>query len=398
MASACHPTRPAANLLAMAEAVFWGALGVCVYVYAGYPILIAILARLRPRPVRTGPDLPTVSFIIAAYNEQDAIADKLRNTLAFDYPPEKLEIIVASDGSTDRTDEIVRTEFGDRVKLVHVSGRVGKTMTQNEAVKTATGEILGFSDSTTVYRPDALRQLVKNFTDPTVGSVTGSVVYGTDAAASVDQGRAMYWNYESILRRNESRFHSVLGNAGCCYALRRKLYTPLQADAISDVAQAVRAVQQGYRAVVDDDALVFEPPESRTIDSELRRRARVITRGLRVKWMLRDFFNPLVHPWFTLQVLSHRVLRWSVPVFLIIAFVANLFLLDRPFYLLLFLGQVALYGLSGIAYLAEQRHVQLPSFAVPFYYFCLVNVAPLMAFRNLIRGERAVTWETGQAT
>lgn len=379
----------------MAEVVFWGALGVCVYVYAGYPILIAILSRLRPRPVRTGPDLPTVSFIIAAYNEQDAIADKLRNTLAFDYPPDKLEIIVASDGSTDRTDEIVRTEFAERVKLVHVTGRVGKTMTQNQAVKTATGEILGFSDSTTVYRPDALRQLVKNFADPTVGSVTGSVIYG-DTEATVDQGRAMYWNYESFLRRSESRFHSVLGNAGCCYALRRKLYTPLQADAISDVAQAVRAVQQGYRAVVDDDAIVFEPPESRTIGSELRRRARVITRGLRVKWMLRDFFNPLVHPWFTLQVLSHRVLRWAVPLFLIVAFVANLFLLDRPLYLLLFLGQVALYGLSGLAYLLEQRNIRLPGFTIPLY-FCVVNVAPLMAFRNLIRGERAVTWETGQA-
>jgi len=377
----------------MAAAVFWAAIGMVVYVYVGYPLLIFLLATLRPRPVRKGPDLPRVSFIIAAYNEEAAIADKLRNTLAFDYPADQLEVIVASDGSTDRTDEIVRTQFADRVRLLHVPGRVGKTVTQNHAVEAATGEILAFSDSTTVYRPDALRRLVAHFADPAVGSVTGSVIYGVENAASVDQGRAMYWNYESFLRRQESRFHSVLGNAGCCYSLRRRLYTPLAADMISDVAQAVKVVQQGYRAVVSDDAVVFEPPESRTIASELRRRARVINRGLRSKWAMRDFFHPLRHPWFVLQVLSHRVLRWSVPVFLLIALAANLFLLDRPMFRWLFAAQVGLYVLAGVAYLLEERNVRIPGLTIPLY-FCVVNVAPLLAFRALLRGERAVTWET----
>jgi cellulose synthase/poly-beta-1,6-N-acetylglucosamine synthase-like glycosyltransferase len=379
----------------MAAAVFWAAIGMVVYVYAGYPCLIFLLAWLRPRPVRRGAELPTVSFIIAAYNEEAAIADKLRNTLAFDYPADKLEIIVASDGSTDRTDEIVRTQFADRVRLLHVPARVGKTTTQNRAVEVATGEILAFSDSTTVYRPNALRALVAYFADPAVGSVTGSVIYGTETAASVDQGRAMYWNYESFLRRQESAFHSVLGNAGCCYALRRRLYTPLAADMISDVAQAVKVVQQGFRAIVSDDAVVYEPAESRTINSELRRRARVITRGLRSKWAMRDFFNPLRHPWFTLQVLSHRVLRWSVPIFLLIALVANAFLLDRPAFRWLFAAQLTLCVLAGVAYALEQRNVHIPGLTIPLY-FCIVNLAPLLAFRNLLRGERAVTWETGQ--
>jgi cellulose synthase/poly-beta-1,6-N-acetylglucosamine synthase-like glycosyltransferase len=379
----------------MAAAVFWAAIAMVVYVYVGYPLLIFLLATVRPRPVRKAPYLPTVSFIVAAYNEQAAIADKLENTLAFDYPPEKLEIIVASDGSTDQTDEIVRTRYADRVRLLHVPGRVGKTITQNHAVEAATGEILAFSDTTTVYRPGALRALVSHFADPDVGSVTGSVIYGVETAASVDQGRAMYWNYESFLRRQESRFNSVLGNAGCCYALRRPLYTPLAADMISDVAQAVKVVQQGYRAVVADDAVVYEPAESRTIGSELRRRARVITRGLRSKWKMRDFFNPLRHPWFTLQVLSHRVLRWSVPVFLLIAFAANAFLLDRPWFRWLFVAQLALYALGGIAYALEERNVRVPGLTIPLY-FCVVNVAPLLAFRALLRGERAITWETGQ--
>jgi cellulose synthase/poly-beta-1,6-N-acetylglucosamine synthase-like glycosyltransferase len=367
---------------------------VVVYVYVGYPCLIFLLAQLRPRPVHRAPHLPTVSFIIAAYNEDAAIAEKLANTLAFDYPPDKLEIIVASDGSTDRTDEIVRTHFADRVRLLHVPGRVGKTMTQNRAVETARGEILAFSDTTTIYRPGDLRAMMAHFADPEVGSVTGSAYYGK-SVTTVNQGRAMYWGYESFLRRQESRFHSVLGNAGCCYALRRQLYTPLAADMISDVAQAVKVVQQGYRAVVADDAVVFEPAESRSIGSELRRRARVITRGLRSKWAMRDFFNPLRHPWFTLQVLSHRVLRWAVPIFLLIALAANAFLLDRSAFRWLFVVQLGFYGLAAVAYVLEERNVRIPGFTIPLY-FCIVNLAPLLALRALIRGERAVTWETTQ--
>ncbi|MBI3770654.1 MAG: glycosyltransferase family 2 protein [Deltaproteobacteria bacterium] len=378
----------------MAAAVFWGAIGMVVYVYVGYPCLIFLLAWLRPRPVRKAPQVPTVSFIIAAYNEETAIADKLANTLALDYPTDKLEVIVASDGSTDRTDEIVRTQFADRVRLLHVPGRVGKTITQNRAVAAATGEILAFSDTTTVYRPESLQALVAHFADPEVGSVTGSVIYGVETAASVDQGRALYWNYESFLRRQESRFHSVLGNAGCCYALRRRLYTPLAADMISDVAQAIKVVQQGYRAVVADDAFVYEPAESRTIGSELRRRARVITRGLRSKWAMRAFFNPLRHPWFTLQVLSHRVLRWAVPIFLLIALAANAFLLHRAAFRWLFVAQLGLYALGGVAYALEERNVHVPGLTIPLY-FCVVNVAPLLALRALLRGERAITWETG---
>ena len=378
----------------MAEVVFWGAIGVVVYVYVGYPCLIFLLAHLRPRPVHRGPHLPTVSFIIAAYNEDAAIADKLRNTLAFDYPADRIEIIVASDGSTDRTDEIVRTQFADRVRLLHVPGRVGKTMTQNRAVEVASGEILAFSDTTTIYRPGDLRAMVAHFADPEVGSVTGSAYYGK-SSTMVNEGRAMYWSYESFIRRQESRFHSVLGNAGCCYALRRRLYTPLAADMISDVAQAVKVVQQGYRAVVADDAVVSEPAESRSIGSELRRRARVITRGLRSKWAMRDFFNPLRHPWFTLQVLSHRVLRWAVPIFLLIALAANAFLLDQRAFRWLFVAQLGFYGLAAVAYALEQRNVRVPGLTIALY-FCVVNIAPLLALRALIRGERAVTWETGQ--
>jgi len=378
----------------MAEVIFWGALGIVAYVYVGYPCLIFMLARLRPRPVRKRPDaeLPTVSFIITAYNEEPVIAAKLRNTLALDYPADRLQIIVVSDGSTDRTEEIVRTAF-ERVKLVAMGGRYGKTLAQNRAVAEARGEIVVFSDATTVYEPGSLRALVSSYADPAVGCVTGSVVYGTESAKSVDRGRSAYWNYESFLRRQESRFSSVLGAAGCVYSLRRRLYTPLEADMISDVAQAIRTVAQGYRAVVEDGAIVSEPTESRSIREELERRARVITRGMRVKFRLRGFF--LRHPWFLLQVLAHRVLRWAVPLFLIVAFLANLLLLDRTLYQALFAAHLALYGSAALAYALERRNRRLPGLGIPLY-FCVVNLAPILALRALARGEKQVTWETGR--
>jgi cellulose synthase/poly-beta-1,6-N-acetylglucosamine synthase-like glycosyltransferase len=379
----------------MATVVFWGALGMLVYVYVGYPALIWLLATLRPRPVRRQPITPKVSFVCTVYNEEAVIAEKLRATLAFDYPPEQLEILIASDGSTDRTDEIVRS-YGDRVRLLRVEGRVGKTATQNEAVRAATGEILVFSDATTIYRPDAVRRIVQNFADPDVGLATGGAAYiGSDGL--VHEGRAAYWNYESFVRSRESAFNSVLGAAGCFHAMRKPLYNFLGADLISDVAQAVKTVQKGYRAVVDDSAFCYEPAESGTIGEEIRRRARVIARGLRGKWIMRDFFNPLRHPWFCLQVLSHRVLRWAVPFFLIIALVANAFLLGEPFYRWVFFGQVAFYALALLGWALERRGAKVRTLMLPFY-FCVVNASPLVAVWSLIRGDFKVTWETGRAT
>ena len=374
------------------EAVFWGAIAVVVYVYVGYPCLIFLLAHLRPRPVGKAPHLPTVSFVIAAYNEAAVIARKLENTLALDYPPDRLEIMVVSDGSTDATEDIVRTGFAERVKLLALP-RQGKTLAQNQAVAAASGEIVVFSDATTVYQPGSVRAMVANFADPAVGCVTGTTIYGTEHAATIDEGRAAYWNYERFLRSNESLFASVLGASGCVYAVRRRLYKPLDADVISDVAQAIATVDQGYRTVVEDEAIVHEPAESHTMGEEVQRRARVITRGLRLKFRLRRFF--LLHPWFLVQVLSHRVLRWGVPFFLILAFAANLFLLGQPLYRLLFLGQLALYGTAALAYLLERRNLRLPGLVFPLY-FCVVNLAPLVAVRALLRGEKQVTWETGR--
>ena len=377
----------------MAAAVFWTAIGLIVYVYAGYPALVFVLAHLRPRPVRAAPHLPSVSFIIAAYNEEAAIAAKLDNTLALDYPADRLEVIVASDGSRDRTEDVVRGRAGERVRLLALEGRNGKTIAQNRAVEIARGEILVFSDATTVYRADTVRALVAPFADPEVGCVAGWVVMGVEAA--IHKGRSAYADYEQWLRRYESLVHSILGASGAAYAVRRRLYTPLAGDVISDMAQVVKVVEQGHRAVLAEEAVVYEPAEGRSVREELERRTRIITRGLRGQYALRRFFDPRRHPWFCFQVLSHRLLRWAIPVFLAIAFVANLALIGRPIYRLLFAGQLSLYLAAAVAWALERRNIRLPGLVIPLY-FCVVNLAPVLAVRAIWRGERKVVWETGR--
>jgi cellulose synthase/poly-beta-1,6-N-acetylglucosamine synthase-like glycosyltransferase len=381
----------------MAATIFWGMVATVVYVYAGFPLLVWLVSRLHPRPVRKRPvPPPTVSFIIAAYNEERSIAKKLANTFALEYPRDRLEILVVSDGSSDRTEDIVRAEGADRVRLLALGSRNGKTIAQNRAVASATGEIVVFSDATTVYEPRCVRALVSNFSDPEVGAATGWVVMGADPDATMQKGRSAYTDYDQWLRSCESKVHSVVGTAGCIAALRRELFRPLPADVDADVAEALEVSAQGYRVVFEDDAIVYEAGESGSVREELERRTRVIARGLRGYWYARRVFHPLRHPWFFLDLLSHRLLRWAVPVLLAIAFLANLALLAEPFYVLTFLAQAAFYGTAAVGYVLERRQVRAPGLFIPLY-FCVVNLAPLLAVRALYRGRTTAVWETGRS-
>jgi cellulose synthase/poly-beta-1,6-N-acetylglucosamine synthase-like glycosyltransferase len=383
----------------IAEWSFVGALAVIAWVYVGYPVALGIVAALRRKPVARRPVEPAVSLIICAYNEERDIRRKLEETLACDYPAERLEVIVASDGSTDRTDDIVR-EFerpaAPCVRLLRVEGRGGKTVAQNAAVRAATGEILVFSDVTTVYAPGTLRAMVENFADPRVGCVGGDLHYEKDPHNPSAQGRALFWSYERQLRVWESQVHSIVGVAGCVYAMRRELYEPLDAGAISDFVQPGKVTERGWRTVLEPGALAFEPVESYTLGDELHRRARVITRGLRGAFRMPALLNPLRHPWFATLLWSHRVLRWLVPVFLLILLAASAALANRGgVYALALTGQVAVYGAGLLAFALERARVRVPGAFIPLY-FCVVNLAPLLALAWLARGERKVVWETGR--
>lgn len=377
----------------MAAVVFWTAVGVIVYVYVGYPLLLFLVSRVWARPVAKAPFTPSVTMIIAAYNEEAAIAAKLDNSLAQDYPPERLEILVASDGSTDRTNAIVAERYAGRVRLLALE-RAGKTAQQNRAAAQATGEILIFSDATTMYDPGTVKALVANFADPSVGSVGGDVRYVRQGDAVAGKGRQLYWRYEAAIRRWEGRIYSVIGATGCIYSLRRALYVPLDPAAISDFVQPAKALLRGFRSVVEDEAGAYEVAESTRLGDELNRRARVVLRGLRGIGYMPEILNPLRHPWLAFELLSHRLLRWAVPFFLIAALLSNAVLLGRPFYTVIFALQVALYAAALLALAFDRLRIRAPGLFVPLY-FCLINLAPLVALWQLVKGERKVLWETG---
>jgi len=376
--------------------VFWASVGAMAYVYVGYPLLLFLVSRVWTRRVAKAPVTPTVTMVIAAYNEEQAIAGKLDNSLALDYPADRLDIMVTSDGSTDGTNRIVReyeARHPGRVALLDLP-RAGKTAGQNRAAEVARGEILVFSDATTIYDSGAVKAMVANYADPLVGSVGGDVRYVRAGEEATGKGRQMYWNYEASIRRWESQIFTVIGATGCIYSLRRSLYTHLDPAAISDFVQPARALLQGYRSVVEDEATCYEVAESKQMGEELRRRARVVHRGIRGVGYMAEVLNPFRHPFLCFQIVSHRLLRWAIPFLLIAAVIANAFLLDRSFYQLTFALQLAFYGGALAALALDRWHIRPRGLFIPLY-FCLVNLAPLIAVWTLLKGEKKIVWETG---
>ena len=381
-----------AEMRLFAEIIFWIAVVAIAYTYAGYPLLLILLSKLRGKPVRRNDSTPAVTVIIAAYNEERDIAQKLENTLALDYPKSKLEILVTSDCSSDRTDEIVRSFAGRGVRLHRQEERLGKTAAQNAAVEKATGEILLFSDATTHYEPDVLRRLVPSFADASVGCVTGNVVYSHDADSSVSHGTRSYWNYEFLLKKHESAITSLIGVCGCMYAVRKSAYVPLYHEACSDFLMATMMVRQGLRAVYEPDAVCVEEPNAKG-SKELAVRVRIITQTLADLWRNRDVLNPFRKGFYAVQLLSHKVMRYLVPVFLIVVFVTSALLAWQSlFYALVFAAQVAFYLAAALSALMVRVGINSRLLALP-QYFVITNVACLLALIKLMRGERYVRWE-----
>ncbi len=378
----------------MTPVIFWAAVALIVYTYVGYSLVILVLSRFVRHPIRRAPIEPRVTFLITAYNEEKNIRAKLEQTLSLDYPHEKLEIMVASDGSTDRTDAIVR-EFSDRgVRLVRVEGRVGKTETQNQAVKQASGEIVIFSDATTRYEHSAIRHLVRNYADPSVGAVSGRYEYFNPTGASIGVGSILFWKYENLIKRLQTDIKTITGCCGCIYSVRRSAYVPLPADIISDLVEPLKVVEQGYRIVFEADAIAFEETTEQT-QEEFRMRVRVVTRGMRGLLYMKKLFNPFRYAFVSFQLFSHKVLRWLIPVFLAVALLANLFLAGHGhrFYDATLALQLAFYLLALAGFLAEKRNILAKPLTVPLY-FMTVNLAAVVAMYRIWKGYKAVTWET----
>lgn len=380
------------TLTTLAQIIFWSSAGVLFYVYVGYPLLVFAVSRLFPKRTNRAAFEPPVSVIIAAYNEERDIRAKLENTLLINYPPEKLEIIVASDCSSDKTDEIVG-EFAARgIKLYRQDERRGKTSAQNMAVERATGEIILFSDATTLYKTDVLRAMLPNFADKTVGCVAGKLIYVDASASSVGKGARSYWNYETFLKESESRACSLIGTSGCLYSVRKSAFQPMYAEACSDFLIATLVYKQGLRTVYEPAAVCTEKTNRRS-EREMQMRVRVISRTIGDLWRNREMLNPARSGFFAVELISHKLLRYGVPFFLILMLATSVAAaFHSTFFFVIFTLQLGFYATALIAWLLEKNEIKVGILAMPLY-FVLANSAALIGFYKFLRGERYVRWE-----
>jgi cellulose synthase/poly-beta-1,6-N-acetylglucosamine synthase-like glycosyltransferase len=375
--------------------VFWTMGALVVYVYAGYPLLLRSLVALGGgRDRRVDSSEPTVTLLISAYNEGAVIAAKIDNSLALDYPQDRLDIVVISDASEDDTDEIVRGYGGRNVRLLRMRERGGKTLGLNAAVAEAKGEIVVFSDANAMYRPEAIRALVRNFADPAVGAVVGESTY-TDQATESDKSESWYWRYETAIKLLESRVGSTVGGDGAIYAIRRALYEPMTADALSDFVNPLQIVARGLRCVYEPEAISVEQAAG-TFMKEFKRKVRIVNRAWRATLRMRRLLNPFHYGRFALQLISHKLLRWFVPVFLLAAFVANIALIrESVVYEATLVLQLVFYGLASAGYVMHARR-DLPFVVYVPFYFCLVNIASLRGILQVHRGKTYTIWSTAR--
>jgi cellulose synthase/poly-beta-1,6-N-acetylglucosamine synthase-like glycosyltransferase len=350
---------------------------------------------MRRRVARNEGILPAVTIITAARNEASVIEMTLRNKLDADYPVDLLDIIVVSDESEDGTDEIVErlsTEFSGRVRLLRQQPRQGKTAALNLAVPQARGEIIVFGDANSMYQAQALRRLVRNFADPTVGYVTGKMVYVNKDGSLVGDGCTAYMRLENRLRASETDMGSVVGVDGGIDAARKRLYRGMRADQLPDFVLPLDVVEQGARVVYEPDALLTEEALE-DADSEFRMRVRVTLRALWALWHKRALFNPLRFGVFSFQLLSHKLLRYLSFAPLSIAFVANLLLIPRGgAYPFIAAGQVLVLALAWMGW-RSARATSGSTLQRLSLYFVLVNLASATATARFLRGEKVVMWQ-----
>ncbi|MFQ5856328.1 MAG: glycosyltransferase family 2 protein [Anaerolineae bacterium] len=373
--------------------LFWGAAALIVYTYILFPALVFLRGWLLPRPYAAAEITPRVSMIIAAYNEAGSIEAKLNNILSLDYPRDRLEVLVASDGSNDGTDAIVRGYAKHGVKLLSLP-RQGKASALNAAVAASTGEILVFSDANSMYAPDAIRALVRPFADPEVGGVAGNQRYLSEGNAGISSdGERSYWRFDRKLKQFQSQAGNVISATGAIYAIRRSLFQTIPEGVTDDFVTSTRVIAKGYRLVFAPGAVAYESV-AKSGGVEFGRKVRVISRGLRGVLVTRELLNPLRYGFYALQLLSHKVSRRLV-VFplLVLLLVSPLLWQQGRFYQVATLAQVGFYGCAVLGMLLGGTPLgRLKIFAFPFY-FCMVNTAALLATVNVLRGHHIVLWE-----
>ena len=375
------------------EFLFWSAVALLAYAYAGYPLLVTLVAARVPRRVVGSQGVtPSVTIVITVYNEAARIESRLDNLLALDYPPEKVEIFVGSDGSDDGTAELARRYAGRNVHVFAFAFRRGKPAMLNDLIPRASADIVVLADARQAYAPDALKRLVAGFADPAVGAISGELVLGEPPpGTAVGSGVGVYWRYEKHIRRAEARVDSAVGATGAIYALRRQIFEPIPVDTVlDDVLIPMQVVRRGHRVLFESGARAFDRA-SASGREEFTRKMRTIAGLFQLfaahPWLLSPLSNRL---W--LQTVSHKALRLCGPVLLMTAFVSSAALADQLFYRAAMWAQLAFYA-AAVAGAAARIRGRVPrALSLPFT-FCLLNLATLAAIWRFAVAGQAVTWD-----
>ncbi len=382
--------------------LFWLFIFLIVYCYFGYPLLLWLMAQLRSHPVRKGSYEPRISVVLSVWNEEDVIMKKIQNLLSLDYPKEKMEILIGSDGSTDKTVQIIRRFNDPRIRLIDRPQRRGKMATINELVQAAANEVIIFCDARQTFAPQAVRELVANLADPHVGCVSGELVFQEKKEeGATAKGVSLYWSYEKFIRKQESRLHSMLGATGAIYAIRRELFVPIPTHIVlDDMFVPLQIIRNGYRATLDESAKAYDQAADSPRE-EHRRKTRTLFGNYQIFGLFPNLFNPLTSP-VAIQLFSHKLLRVLIPFFLIPLFILNLFLSSEQLYQKLFYLQITFYVMAGIGALSRyQKHGIFSLISkicyVP-YVFCLLNLSALIGTLRFLGTKQEVTWEKARKT
>ena len=381
--------------------LFWIGLIIIFYTYIGYGLVVALLSKVTRQPNRFIPvpdkDLPEVTLLVAAYNEEQCVEDKIVNTINLDYPKDKLSIFIVTDGSTDNTPLIVKKFHA--VKLFHEFQRRGKIHAVNRVMKHVTSPIVVFSDANTHLNQDALRNIVRHYQDERVGGVAGEKrIYKNPADNASGSGEGFYWKYESFLKKKDAEVYSIVGAAGELFSVRTHLYqAPGENIIIEDFLLSMNICAKGYRFMYEPEAYALETA-SVSVEEEWKRKVRICAGAFQAMAKLKHLLNPFQHGILSFQYFSHRVLRWTLaPLFLPIIFLSNLWLAvtGPEIYAWVLIGQIGFYLLAAAGYFLRNKKISLKGFFIP-YYFMVMNISVYAGLIRYVKGKQSVVWEKAQ--
>ena len=373
----------------MLYSIFGISIFLVFYIYFGYLLLLFLITLFKRSKTNKENIIPSVSIIIPVYNQGKIIEDKIKNCLRLNYPEDKLEIIVASDGSTDDTDDVVRKYSHQGVKIIKLAQRRGKHFAQGEALKIAQGEIIVFTDVGISFGSDSLKLLVRNFGDPKVACVSSVDEVVTSKVRSSKEG--LYICYDMLLRKLESRLGASTGMSGSFYAVRKEFCHPFYPSMSNDFYIPLRAVMRGYKAILDPQVKGYYSTWGDPGD-EFKRKTRTIVHGMEVLSEFKAVLNPFKYGFYSIQIISHKLLRWLVPYFLTIIFATNILLLSKGWiYFAFFLAQLLFYLIALAVHFRPELNNNLVSKIS--YFFALTNISILVSWYKYYSGERFVQWE-----